>query len=123
MGTALYIGPLTIPSNYTANANLTISLAIACPSVTTGTVSFNARFADITNPAAVQPTFFTTDYSTGAVTVSGTANNSVTASIVLTPNAAGSPTVTAGDQLFFVIYLNSMSASQNPYISQMYISY
>jgi hypothetical protein len=122
-GTALYIGPLTIPSNYTANSNLTINLALACPSVTTGTVTFNARYADITNPAAVQPSFFATDYTTGAVTVSATANNSVIASIVFTPGNGGSPSVTAGDQLFFVIYLNTMSALQNPYLSQMYITY
>jgi hypothetical protein len=122
-GTALYIGPLIIPSNYTMNGNLTINLGIACPVSTSGSVTFKARYADITNPAAVQPTFFTTDYSTGAVTVSGTINNSVTGSIMLTPNTSGSPTVTAGDQLFVVIYLQASVTAVNPYISQMYVSY
>ena len=119
-GTALIIGPRTVPSNFMTNSNIVLTFGIADPVATAGTVTFNVRMADVTPPGVLQPTFCTTDFSTGAVTVSGTINNTVVATATVVPNAAGCPTVTAGDQIWFQVYLSAKSASQMPYLGQLY---
>lgn len=114
-GTSYYYRVL-VPSNYTTDSNLTINMGIACPVATSGTVTFNVRYQTVTMPAAVQPALYSTDYSTGAVTVAGTINNWVTASAVLTPATGGSPHIHPGDLLYIAVYLSNVSASQTPYI-------
>lgn len=116
-GDSITYGPFIVPSSYTTNGNIVLHFTIADHVATTGTVTIGCSYADVTSPAVTQPTLFAAGYNTGAVTVSGTIDNSVNASCTLTPNVSASPAVTAGDWIWFSVWYSARSASATPYLT------
>jgi hypothetical protein len=122
-GTTLMIGPRTLPSDYVTNANIVLTLGIGDHVDTSGAATFSARYSCQTPPAVIQPTYFTTDYGTGSVTVSGTIDNSVVGTATITPNTGGSPACHAGDQVWYAVYLSAKTATNAVYLNQLYVRY
>lgn len=122
-GTTLMIGPKTLPSNYTTNANLVLNFGIGDHVDTTGAATFSVRYSCAAVPAVIQPTYYTTDYGTGSLNVSGTIDNSVAGTATITPNTGGSPACAAGNQVWFAVYLSAKTATNAVYLSQLYMSY
>jgi hypothetical protein len=122
-GTTLMIGPKTLPSDYVTNANIVLNLGVGDHTDTTGAATFSARYSCQAVPAVIQPTYFSTDYGTGSVNVSGTIDNSVAGTATITPNTGGSPACAAGNQVWLAVYLSAKTATNPVYLSQLYMSY
>jgi len=122
-GSTLMIGPKTLPSDYATNANIVLNFGIGDHVDTTGAATFSARYSCQAVPAVIQPTYYSTDYGTGSVNVSGTIDNSVAGTATITPNTGGSPACAAGNQVWFAVYLSAKTATNAVYLSQLYMSY
>jgi hypothetical protein len=107
-------GPFTLPSDYTTNHSIVVKLLVACPTATTGTVSFNARYADASPTGSTTPAFAGTDYGTGNITVAGMAGNTAVGTLTI------SPTANAGDSFWFELYMATDTTPCNPYMTGLY---